>query len=348
MKKFFLVVLIVVICCCSAGCGGTANGGAEISSNNTSSKHASSKMMSSVDSSNEVAYISDRDVDYYKADKKHTVFFGLKNASETYISSSGKADITIYDSDDKKVYSKSIKFSSKDFSSWSSAQWNGSKYLCGLDIQQKNIPHCASSSGVLALKVTLDDGTWFDEKRISMYDLPEHEWNAATCTSAKKCKTCGKTSGSPNEHSYNSDGKCYKCGQLDPTIEEVLSRCSLEVPSLPEHISYKTYSRDDLISSVEVTNITYKFEYSKYSEAIELNVYFSGTRTYHENGKGQSAPAKIGWKIYDENDNVIETGTFDSPSVAEGESFANKEETVIYSHMGVAPGAFRLEILDVN
>lgn len=54
--------------------------------------------------SEKVRYISDRDVDYYDAEKKHTVFFGLKNDSMDYISSSGTAEIIIYDNDNKKYF----------------------------------------------------------------------------------------------------------------------------------------------------------------------------------------------------------------------------------------------------
>ena len=44
-----------------------------------------------------------------------------------------------------------------------------------------------------------------------------HSWNAATCTTAKKCKTCGATEGSALGHSWNaatctSAKKCKTCG----------------------------------------------------------------------------------------------------------------------------------------
>lgn len=42
-----------------------------------------------------------------------------------------------------------------------------------------------------------------------------HNWKNATCTSAKKCANCGKTSGSALGHNY-SNGKCTRCNQEEP------------------------------------------------------------------------------------------------------------------------------------
>ncbi len=39
-----------------------------------------------------------------------------------------------------------------------------------------------------------------------------HSYASATCTAAKKCKTCGTTSGEPLGHSYGTDGICTRCG----------------------------------------------------------------------------------------------------------------------------------------
>lgn len=43
----------------------------------------------------------------------------------------------------------------------------------------------------------------------------KHKYNKATCTKAKTCKYCGKTSGSALGHSY-SKGVCSVCGEADP------------------------------------------------------------------------------------------------------------------------------------
>lgn len=41
-----------------------------------------------------------------------------------------------------------------------------------------------------------------------------HDWKAATCTAAKTCQTCGKTSGEPLVHNYVS-GVCTYCNCYD-------------------------------------------------------------------------------------------------------------------------------------
>ena len=43
-----------------------------------------------------------------------------------------------------------------------------------------------------------------------------HSWNAATCTSAKTCKVCGATEGSATGHSYSNDTdlECNSCGYV--------------------------------------------------------------------------------------------------------------------------------------
>lgn len=220
--------------------------------------------------------------------------------------------------------------------------------MCGIDILQKDIPHSSSSSGVLSIKVILDDGTGFDEKRLSIYDLPEHDWIDATCTAPEKCRTCGKTNGSAEGHDYNSYGECRDCGKMDPKIGKELAKCSLSLPSLPKTLDYKDDYDGTVYHSVKITDITYKFDYDLSDDAISLKVYFSGTKTYDENGPGQSDECYVGWKIYDSNNNVIDTGTFYSPSIAEGESFVNKEESIISTYDNIKAGAFRLEILDSN
>lgn len=173
-----------------------------------------------------------------------------------------------------------------------------------------------------------------------------HDWKSATCTEPKKCTICGKTEGNANGHNYNSSHKCYSCGQIDPSVNQILSKCSLELPSLPKTVSYYNYN-NKLHSSVEVTAISYEFEY--YGDGkVTLTAKFSGKKTYDYRGSGQSDSVNIGWKLYDPNGNVFRTGTLYSPSIAVGESFTNKEEDLIYNFEATDPGKFKLVLSDVN
>ena len=173
-----------------------------------------------------------------------------------------------------------------------------------------------------------------------------HSWESATCTEPKKCKVCGKTEGKANGHNYNSSHKCYSCGEMDPEVNETLSKCSLELPALPQAVSYYSYG-NKLHSSVEVTAISYEFEYYRDGK-VTLTAKFSGTKTYDYRGPGQSDDVKIGWKLYDPNGNVFRTGTFNSPNIAEGESFTSKEDDLIYNFEATDPGKFKLVLSNVN
>lgn len=296
---------------------------------------------------NEVTYISDREVDYYSADKKHTLFFGFKNAGYTLISASGTASISIYDNDNNKLFSKEVKFGQSNFSTWSNKFWSESKYLCSIDIKDSELKHSNTSYGILKLKVTLSNGLYFDEVNLNVYDLPQHEWQEATCTSAKKCKSCGKTSGSAKGHSYSSyDNKCYNCGKLNPEVQNVIKKCSLQLPSLPQTVHYKS-SSGTIYSSVKVTKITYEFEYYGDGKVI-LTCKFSGEKIYDYRGSGQSDDCKISWKLYAPDGSVFRAGTFSSPSISVGESFSNQEEDLIYNFEASDPGAYKLVILNTN
>ena len=71
------------------------------------------------------------------------------------------------------------------------------------------------------------------------YSLLEHDWNNATCTKPKTCSTCGETQGKPEGHDYRDYGdyKC-DCGEVDPKVTETLAKCSLELPNLPQTLTY--------------------------------------------------------------------------------------------------------------
>lgn len=58
-------------------------------------------------------------------------------------------------------------------------------------------------------------GSYYTQK----LPLAEHAYQDATCTTAKTCKVCGKTSGSALGHSYNADGNCSRCGVKNPQAE---------------------------------------------------------------------------------------------------------------------------------
>ncbi len=169
-----------------------------------------------------------------------------------------------------------------------------------------------------------------------------HSYNSATCTAPKTCNRCGATDGAALGHKYDYDeSKCDRCSEPNPNYVDPASLCSLQIPALPQLLH--DYSYDDSIRrSYEITGLTYTFEKS-YGDEVKLTMYFSGLKTYDYQGAGQSSTCSVGWKLYDANGNVYKTGTFYSPALAMGETFANQTD---YTY--VTPGAYRLEILSTN
>ncbi|MBE6602486.1 MAG: hypothetical protein E7637_08320 [Ruminococcaceae bacterium] len=119
-----------------------------------------------------------------------------------------------------------------------------------------------------------------------------------------------------------------------------LNGCTVTVDSdLPKKIDYKTYSGSTQ-SSCLITEIS--FEVS----GDDLYIYFTGKKTYDSRGSGQSDSCKIGWKLYDSSNNVIESGTTYTTSVATGEGFVNVKD---YAWDCIVAGeSYRLVLLNVN
>ena len=118
--------------------------------------------------------------------------------------------------------------------------------------------------------------------------------------------------------------------------------CSIDMPITPWFLGNEDY-RGNLESSVKITNIRCKIE-SSYDKKVKATIYFSGEKTYDSEGSGYSRPCVIGWKLYDEDGYVVESGTHYTSNMAVGEKFKDSEE-YIYR---LSPGKYRLEILDTK
>lgn len=225
---------------------------------------------------NSANYISDRSVQYDEAPKEYIVFFGLKNERQEYVDSSGTAEITIQDDGGAIIYEKSIYFDESDFTLWTNSYWDSSRYLCGLYIARSDLEGAASSSGKLILKVTLDDGTWFEEQELFISDLPP------------------------------------------VTVSIILP----EIPSTYQDMRHRSYT-----STVQVTKLEYSTE-----------VYYDGTATL--NGEvvlkllsktdevNESSAVSVGYKLYDSDGIVVDSGHIYSNPIAVGE--ASKEDFFVF------------------
>ena len=119
-----------------------------------------------------------------------------------------------------------------------------------------------------------------------------------------------------------------------------LEGIKVQLPALPQTIHEYDY-KNNIESSVKITNITYEL----YNDD-SVKFYVTGEKLYDAEGKGHSSSTKIGWKLYDSEGYIIDSGTFYSPGIKMGEKFKNED---FRSYDQVTPGgSYRLEILNVS
>lgn len=176
-----------------------------------------------------------------------------------------------------------------------------------------------------------------------------HSWESATCTQPRTCRVCGATDGEAKGHSwkeatYDAPKTCRTCGATEgePLDASAMYQLSISTP-LPADFNYYNF-HNEIVDTVQITEVTYEFEPSNYSNDAKLVIYFTGTKVYDNNGSGQSRSAKVSVKLYDSEGYVVDNKTFYSPGIKNGESFRN-EEVYFYD---VAPGSYTIELLNTN
>ncbi|MBO5231413.1 MAG: hypothetical protein J6B88_02215 [Clostridia bacterium] len=269
MKRFLVVILILALICCFTGCR-------EDSNNSYGDTNYNDKDYEEELPSTSIQYISDREVEYDDTNKYHIVFFGLQDATDTYLSASGTASITITDETDTNLFKKDIPFTSNDFTDWTNQHWDSSRYLCGIYIKDSELQGSASSSGTLSLEVTLADGTHFEAKALNISDLPSISVKVNL-----------------------------------PTI-----------PATFKDMRYSSYT-----STVQITKLEYKSEVNYDGEAT---LYFDVIlKLVSKTDKiNESSNVNLGYKLYDSEGIVVDSGHIYSDPIAVGES--SKDSFNIY------------------
>ncbi len=179
----------------------------------------------------------------------------------------------------------------------------------------------------------------------------DHGSEAKECIKGGSCTAklpVGLASDGNSVTIYVEEGKStgiFTIPVTDPPVddsgeEDKLDGCTITVDgNLPRTISYYNYN-NKIDSSCSVTGI--HFEVS----GDDLYIYFTGRKTYDSKGSGQSAPCKIGWKLYDSNNYVVDSGTAYTLSLATGEGFKDAKDT---AYNCITPGGtYKLVILNVN
>lgn len=185
------------------------------------------------------------------------------------------------------------------------------------------------------IDISTDKGFGTTYSNMGNQGLITSKWGAWKGTIAPLTITANKI-GSTNLKIYdNYNPALYIIIQVN-----VVSPVFIEIPNIPQVISYSSLNR--LVSICNVTDI--KVETKASGSGYKASINFSGKKTYDYLGDNQSSSCKIGWKLYDASDNVIKSGIAYSPDVAVGESFANVEICI----WNLTPGNYKLKVLNVN
>ena len=128
---------------------------------------------------------------------------------------------------------------------------------------------------------------------------------------------------------------CVEAVMMDYNEKSTIINISVELPICP--ITVNEYIWDDEISNtVRFDNITAKYEES-WDGTYYVTFTFAGEKTY-----GNDGYVYIGYKLYDSENYIVDSGTFMTGKLSSGDKFKNMEESIY----NLEPGTYRLEIMD--
>ncbi len=132
-----------------------------------------------------------------------------------------------------------------------------------------------------------------------------------------------------------SDGTSFKDKDMGEVKYLPLKPPVITFPALPQTLNAYTYN-NKLETSVSVTEVKY----------MDGDLYWTGEKLYDMEGNGFSRACEIGWKLYDANGYIVDSGIDTSTAVKVGEKF---KDCQIYCWYDFEPGGvYTLEILDTK
>ncbi len=112
---------------------------------------------------------------------------------------------------------------------------------------------------------------------------------------------------------------------------------------LPEVLTDYDY-KDNIDSVCKITNFEYEISDYTHQEEQTATLYFTGEKVHDKNGENYSSAVHISWKLYDEEDYVVDSGTALSTDLKIGEKF-KKAKTYAFD---LLPGTYYLELLNTD
>lgn len=165
----------------------------------------------------------------------------------------------------------------------------------------------------------------------------------ATCTSSgseyRTCIDCDKKETktiAAKGHNYENY-KCTNCGDCKLNI-------NIKLPQTP--VTIHDYSYDDSIkTSCKVTSIRWEVDWLWDDGRVDIYIYWSGEQIYNYKGDNISSSCEVGYKLYDSQGYVVESGTTGSTAVQKGEKFKDAAIWIIFLDPNES---YTLEFLDVK
>ena len=158
-----------------------------------------------------------------------------------------------------------------------------------------------------------------------------HDYGTVVCGVEITCINCGYATTFEHQEDYTSANKaCKNCGK---------SKISISIPSVPVTVHEYDYSND-----IEQSCIITKIETSPYLSDV-ATITYTVKRTYHEKGSNYSASAKFGWKLYDSDGTVVDSGT----EYSDGNIKVGEQSQGSFNVYNLTPWEeYRLEILNLS
>ncbi len=166
--------------------------------------------------------------------------------------------------------------------------------------------------------------------------LEEHTWVDADCENPRHCETCELTDGEAPGHSwidatYESPKTCTVCGETEGE-PKVKPPFLVNLKNTVPHTYSTVFSSGRISESVRITEVEATYDRKSYNDSYNIVLYFSGEKTYDEDGPYHSDECSVGVKVYDTDGYVVADTTYLTKSLKVGEKF-KRDKCVIYDYL---------------
>lgn len=182
MKRTIIVIVLLIICCLVVSCdNGESSGKQRSKSEETSENNGKKKENAATPTLNptntptptpQAHYFGNRTTQYDETNSRHQVFWSF---SETEDGENIRQDATIHivitNDNGEQVYKGDHKVTSANYSMWNSTLM-GTRLLGCIYIKDSEISQGTTQKGVLTISAELSSGTYWDESKIQISNLP--------------------------------------------------------------------------------------------------------------------------------------------------------------------------------